>query len=104
MLGMWQRITLTEDYEQFTLMMNGAYEGRFQMNRNNVFNLLKAEIVEQLIPNLFMKSIDGGADEVDQAERDNCKDIVDSIREISLVAASILARLEQYSVAIVFIG
>ena len=53
LLGMWQSIRASPDFEQFSDIIEN-FEARFQSNRQNLYHLLKRETIEMLIPNLFI--------------------------------------------------
>ena len=106
MLGMWEKIQATSEFDDF-LGIPRMYEAHIANNRQNFFNLLKRETIEQLIPNLFIVVGNTGqasaqAEEMSQAQY--YVDLVNMMRELSMVVPSILARLEQFAPAIVFVS
>ena len=105
MLGMWQKIQATSEFDDFLGMK--MYEAHMANNRQNFFNLLKRETIENLIPDLFIvcgnagqTAAGDGGEEMSQAQF--YFDLMNMLRELSFVIPSILARLEQFAPAIVF--
>lgn len=99
MLGMWSSIRAGPEFDDFRAI-DKCYGPRFMAIRSNIFNLLKQEKLEQLVPNLLSSSYSTEIREDHQALNVT---LVNDLREISIVAVAILARLEQPSVAIVFV-
>jgi len=98
-MGMWQKITVRTEFDDFRVI-DQNFDSRFLAIRQNVFHLLKRETSEQLVPNLTLKSIDQSV-----SDEDKCLLVtfVNDLRELSLVAPMILARLDMPQVAIIFL-
>lgn len=78
------------EYDDFA-NIDKCYGERFLAIKSAITSLMKQEKINSLVPNLFIDSI---SDDTDPEKRALCVCMVNDLREISLAAIAITARLD----------
>ena len=95
MMGMWTSMREMPEFDDF-IKVDKCYGERFLAIKSAVLNLMKQEKINSLVPNLLIDSI---SESTEPDKKAKYVSLVDDLREISLTAIGIMARLEQMQVA-----
>ena len=99
---LWDAIS-NDEGENFVHFMtiDNWFKARFLRIKKNIFKLMKQEALEQLVPMLLLSTV--AADTTPSDRRINTK-IVDQLREMAYLTVTLMSRIQEPDVAIMFIN